>query len=56
MLPVATAANTIVYGSGEIRTRDMMKAGLILDLVGILLLLLFMLTLGNWVFGFKILG
>ncbi|MFN8323785.1 MAG: SLC13 family permease [Chitinophagales bacterium] len=54
MLPVATAANTIVYGTGDIDTRDMMRAGLILDVAGILLLLLYMLTLGNWIFGFKI--
>ncbi|MES2620517.1 MAG: SLC13 family permease [Bacteroidota bacterium] len=53
MLPVATAANTIVYGSGEMNARDMMKAGLLIDLAGILLLLLFMVTIGNWVFGFK---
>ncbi len=56
MLPVATAANTIVYGSGEINTRDMMKAGLILDMVGVILLTLFMCTLGNWVYGFHIFG
>ncbi len=54
MLPVATAANTIVYGSGEMRTRDMMKAGLVIDIAGIALLLLYMLTMGNWVFGFKL--
>ncbi len=56
MLPVATAANTIVYGSGEMDARDMMKAGLLLDLAGIIILLIYMLTLGNWVFGFKIFG
>ncbi len=56
MLPVATAANTIVYGSGDINARDMMKAGILLDLAGIILLLLFMLTLGNWVWGFRIFG
>ncbi len=35
MLPVATAPNTIVYGTGQIRTGEMMKAGFILDLAGI---------------------
>lgn len=54
MLPVATAANTIVYGTGEINTRDMMRAGLVLDLLGVVLLTLFMCTLGNWVYGFHI--
>jgi len=56
MLPVATAANTIVYGTGNIDTKDMMRAGIILDIAGITLLLLFMLTLGNWIYGFKIFG
>lgn len=54
MLPVATAANTIVYGSNEINVKDMMKAGLLLDIVGIFLLLVFMFTLGNIVFEFHL--
>lgn len=52
MLPVATSANTIVYGSGEIKASEMMRAGFLLDIVGILLLLLFMWLLGNSAFGF----
>lgn len=56
MLPVATAANTIVYGTGDVDARDMIRAGIILDIAGIILLLLFMLTLGNWIYGFKIFG
>lgn len=54
MLPVATSANTIVYGSNQIEAKHMMRAGIILDVAGIAMLLLFMLTLGNWVFGFNI--
>lgn len=56
MLPVATAANTIVYGTGAIDTKEMMRAGVILDIVGVVLLTLFMCTLGNWLFGFHIFG
>lgn len=52
MLPVATSANTIVYGSGEISSSDMMKAGLLLDIGGVMLLLLFMRFWGFAVFGF----
>ncbi len=40
MLPVATAPNTIVYGSGRIGVRDMARAGLILDIAGIIIITL----------------
>lgn len=35
MLPVATAPNTIVFGTGFIKTRQMMMVGWIIDLAGI---------------------
>lgn len=35
MLPVATAANTIVFGTKEIEIRDMVRVGFILDTAGI---------------------
>ncbi|HEX8515714.1 MAG TPA: SLC13 family permease [Bacteroidia bacterium] len=37
MLPVATAPNTIVFGSNRLKVKDMLRAGLVLDLIGILL-------------------
>lgn len=37
MLPVATAPNTIVFGSKRLRVKDMLRAGIVLDLIGILL-------------------
>jgi sodium-dependent dicarboxylate transporter 2/3/5 len=40
MLPVATAANTIVFGTKMIHIRDMFKVGIILDLAGILIITL----------------
>lgn len=36
-LPVATPPNTIVFGSGQVRTRDMARAGVALDLVAVVL-------------------
>jgi sodium-dependent dicarboxylate transporter 2/3/5 len=45
MLPVATAPNTIVFGSKRIKVNDMMKAGVFLDIAGILLIVLFSLFL-----------
>ena len=38
-LPVATAPNTIVFSSGHLNTRDMARAGFLLDAIAILLLL-----------------
>ena len=40
MLPIATAPNTIVFGAGRIRSAQMMRAGLLLDLTGICLIML----------------
>lgn len=40
-LPVATAPNTIVFSSGHLHTRDMARAGFLLDAIAILLLLAF---------------
>jgi sodium-dependent dicarboxylate transporter 2/3/5 len=34
MLPVATAPNAIMFGSGKIRIRDMARAGFVLNLIG----------------------
>ena len=38
MLPVATPPNAIVYGSGKIAIRDMIKAGFILNIIGIIII------------------
>ena len=40
MLPVATPPNAIVYGSGKITIGNMIKAGFILNLIGILIITL----------------
>ncbi len=41
MLPVATAANTIVFGTKQINIKDMFRVGLVLDFIGIVLISLF---------------
>lgn len=38
MMPVATAPNTIVFGSGFIRTREMIRTGFWINLIGIILI------------------
>lgn len=51
MLPVATPPNTIVYGTGLVDSRDMKRAGFLLDLAGPLLLITIF-----YLFGFAVLG
>ena len=38
MLPVATAPNAIVYGAGRIRTQEMVREGLALNVIGAVLI------------------
>ena len=40
MLPVATPPNAVVFGSGYLRIGDMMKAGFVLNIIGIILITL----------------
>src|SRR5699024_10024197 len=40
MLPVATPPNAVVFGSGYLRIPDMAKAGLALNLIGVLFITL----------------
>jgi sodium-dependent dicarboxylate transporter 2/3/5 len=40
MLPIATGPNAIVFASGYVRTPDMVKAGIWVDLIGIILVTL----------------
>ncbi len=50
MMPISTPPNAIVYSTGYIRMRDMVKAGFWLDLAGLVLVSLFTVTLFEWVF------
>jgi solute carrier family 13 (sodium-dependent dicarboxylate transporter), member 2/3/5 len=38
MLPVATAPNAIAYGSGMVDSREMLRHGAVLDLLGVVVL------------------
>jgi sodium-dependent dicarboxylate transporter 2/3/5 len=49
MLPVATAPNAIVYGTGRIRMRDILRAGMALNLASIAAITAWMALLSRWV-------
>ncbi len=51
MLPVATPPNAIAYGSGYVRIPQMAKAGLWLNLIGIVLITATTMSLAVWVFS-----
>ncbi len=51
MLPVATPPNAIVYGSGRLTIPQMAKAGLVMNVIGIILLSLVALLLAPVVFA-----
>ena len=54
MLPVSTPPNAIVYGSGRVPIMKMVIAGIWLDLLSVVLLTLFVYTLGH--LSFDVLG
>jgi sodium-dependent dicarboxylate transporter 2/3/5 len=54
MLPVATPPNAIVFGSGHIKLGQMVRAGLILDLVAVVLIPIFTYVAGGAILGIKL--
>jgi len=50
MLPVATPPNAIVFGSGEVKISDMVKVGIVMNLIGIVLITAMVFLLGTTVF------
>lgn len=56
MLPVATPPNAIVYGTGRLPVRSMMRFGIALDVLGVLLITLFALYVVPWAFHVPVSG
>ena len=51
MLPVATPPNTIIFAAGKIKTSEMAKTGLVLNLTGALVISILVYFLGDLIFG-----
>ncbi|NYF98649.1 SLC13 family permease [Janibacter cremeus] len=51
MLPVATPPNAIAFGSGYVTIPQMMKGGIWLNLIGVVLVTVTVMTLAVWVFS-----
>lgn len=50
MLPVATPPNAIVFGTGEVKMSDMMRAGIIMNLIGVVLITATIYIVGTAIF------
>ena len=50
MLPVGTPPNAIAFGTGDVSMRQMCRAGIWINLIGILLITGTMYTIGIWAF------
>lgn len=51
MLPVATPPNALVYATGYIRLRDMIRSGFWLDIIGWCITIFVLLVIGHLLFG-----
>lgn len=51
MLPIATPPNAIVFGSGELEMRHMMRAGVLLNLLGVALITLYFYFVASHILG-----
>uniref|UniRef100_UPI00398E54B2 Na(+)/dicarboxylate cotransporter 3-like n=1 Tax=Pristiophorus japonicus TaxID=55135 RepID=UPI00398E54B2 len=50
MLPISTPPNSIAFATGHLKVKDMVKSGIVMNILGILLMLLAINTWGQYVF------
>ncbi len=51
MLPVATPPNALVFSTGHVHLRDMVRGGLILDAIGWVFTVFVIVVIADWIFG-----
>lgn len=51
MMPISTPPNAIVFSSGHIRMKQMIKTGLILNIISIVVLIIAAFSVIEWIFG-----
>jgi sodium-dependent dicarboxylate transporter 2/3/5 len=51
MMPIATPPNAIVFGSGRIKIAEMAKAGILINIIGAIVIALFIYFIGTAIFG-----
>ena len=51
MMPISTPPNAIVFSSGHVRMRQMIKTGFILNIISVIVLVFAAFTIIDWVFG-----
>ena len=49
MMPISTPPNAVVFSSGYIRMRDMIRAGVLLNIISVIVLVVVAHTLVRWV-------
>ena len=51
MMPISTPPNAILFASGHISVKQMMRAGILLNLFSLVLISIATLTIGQWLYG-----
>ena len=56
MLPIATPPNAVVFGSGKLDIKDMIRAGFSLNIISALIVSFISILILNLVFDYEMLG
>jgi sodium-dependent dicarboxylate transporter 2/3/5 len=51
MMPISTPPNAIVFSSGHVRMKQMIKTGFVLNIISVIILVFAAFTIIDWVFG-----